>query len=97
MNSDGRLLVFPVADLPELPRGKGNKIFGIPSKKAAAGEESLVAIAAIAPGQTLRLQVGERQMTLAFKDLADYRGERGQRGAVLPRGWRKVETLEVTD
>jgi topoisomerase-4 subunit A len=97
VNSDGRLLVFPVADLPELPRGKGNKIFGIPSKKAASGEESLVAIAAVAPGQTLRLQVGERQMTLGFKELADYRGERGQRGAVLPRGWRKVEALEVSD
>ena len=97
VNSDGRLLVFPVAELPELPRGKGNKIFGISSKKAAAGEESLVAIAAIAPGQTLRLQVGERQMALAFKDLADYRGERGQRGAVLPRGWRKVDALEVAD
>ena len=51
VNSDGRLLVFPVAELPELPRGKGNKIFGIPSKKAAAGEESLVAVAVVAPGQ----------------------------------------------
>jgi topoisomerase-4 subunit A len=91
------MLAFNVADLPELPRGKGNKIFGISPKKAAAGEESLIAIAAIAPGQTLRLRVGERQMTLGFKALADYRGQRGQRGAVLPRGWRKVEALEVTD
>jgi topoisomerase IV subunit A len=95
VSSEGKMLVFNVADLPELPRGKGNKIYGISSKKAAAGEESLVAMAAVAPGQTLRLRVGERQMTLAFKELADYRGERGQRGTVLPRGWRKVEALEV--
>jgi topoisomerase-4 subunit A len=97
VNSDGRLLVFPVADLPELPRGKGNKIFGIPSKKATSGEESLLAVAVVAPGRTLRLQVGERHMTLSFKDLGDYRGERGQRGAVLPRGWRKVEAVDVVD
>ena len=95
VNSDGRLLAFPVADLPELPRGKGNKIFGIPARKAAAGEESLVAVAAVAPGQLLRVLCGERRMGLAYKDLGDYRGERGQRGAVLPRGWRKVDSLEV--
>jgi topoisomerase-4 subunit A len=97
VNSDGRLLVFPVADLPELPRGKGNKIFGIPSKKAASGEESLLAVAAVAPGQTLRIACGDRRMGLSHRELGEYRGERGQRGAVLPRGWRKVDGLEVED
>ena len=95
VNTDGRLLTFPVSELPELPRGKGNKIFGIPTKKAASGEEALVAIAAVAPGQTLRVLSGERHMGLTYRELAEYRGERGQRGAVLPRGWRKVEGLEV--
>jgi topoisomerase-4 subunit A len=95
VNSDGRLLTFPVADLPELPRGKGNKIFGISSKKAVSGEEALVAIAAVAPGQSLRVLSGERHMGLSYRELGDYRGERGQRGAVLPRGWRKVDGLEV--
>jgi topoisomerase IV subunit A len=95
VNTDGRLLVFPVADLPELPRGKGNKIFGIPSKKAASGEESLLAVAAVAPGQILRIACGDRRMGLSHRELGEYRGERGQRGAVLPRGWRKVEGLEV--
>ncbi len=95
VNSDGRLLAFPVAELPELPRGKGNKIFGIPSKKAATGEETLVAIAAVAPGQTLRVLCGERHMGLTYRELGGYRGERGQRGAVLPRGWRKVDGLEL--
>ena len=95
VNTDGRLLTFPVSELPELPRGKGNKIFGIPSKKAASGEEALLAIAAVAPGQTLRVLSGERHMGLTYRELAEYRGERGQRGAVLPRGWRKVDGLEV--
>ena len=95
VSSEGKMLAFNVAHLPELPRGKGNKIFGVSSKKAAAGEESMIAIAAVGPGQTLRLRCGDRQMSLAFKELAEYRGERGQRGAVLPRGWRKVDALEV--
>jgi len=95
VNSDGRLLTFPVSDLPQLPRGKGNKIFGISSKKAASGEESLTAVAVVAPGQSLRILCGERHMGLSFRELGDYRGERGQRGAVLPRGWRKVDGLET--
>jgi topoisomerase-4 subunit A len=95
LNSEGRLLVFPAADLPELPRGKGNKIFGISTRKSLVEPESLLAIATVAPGQTLRLLAGERHMGLTYRELGDYRGERGQRGAVLPRGWRKVEGLEV--
>jgi topoisomerase-4 subunit A len=95
MNSEGRLLTFPVADLPELPRGKGNKIFGISTRKSLVEPETLLAIAAVAPGQVLKVLCGDRQMGLSYRDLGDYRGERGQRGAVLPRGWRKAEALEV--
>ncbi len=93
-NSDGRLLVFPVADVPELPRGKGNKLFGIPGKKAEAREELLTGIAVLRPDQDLLVWSGERRMTLKAAELKDYRGERAQRGAVLPRGWRKVDRLE---
>jgi topoisomerase-4 subunit A len=93
-NSDGRLLVFPVADVPELPRGKGNKLFGIPGKKAEMREELMTGIAVLRPGQDLLVWSGERRMTLKAAELQDYRGERAQRGAVLPRGWRKVDRLE---
>jgi topoisomerase-4 subunit A len=95
LNSEGRLLTFKVADLPEMPRGKGNKIFGVSHKKSLVEPETLLAVAAVAPGQALRLLAGERHMGLAYRELAEYRGERGQRGAVLPRGWRKAEALEV--
>ena len=95
VSSDGKLLAFPVQDLPELPRGKGNKIFGLSSKKVASREEYLASIAVVAPEQSLIVRSGERKMTLKFSDLKEYRGERAQRGAVLPRGWRKVERLEV--
>ncbi|HEU4602820.1 MAG TPA: DNA gyrase subunit A, partial [Steroidobacteraceae bacterium] len=95
VSSDGKLLAFPVKDLPELPRGKGNKIFGLSSKKVESREEFLAAIAVVSPDQNLIVRSGDRKMTLKFSELKDYRGERAQRGAVLPRGWRKVERLEV--
>jgi topoisomerase-4 subunit A len=95
VNSEGRLLVFPASELPEMPRGKGNKIFGIPTKKALDREELLVAVAALSPGQKLVVWCGERSMTLAWKELEPHRGERAQRGAVLSRNYRKVDRVEV--
>jgi topoisomerase-4 subunit A len=95
LNSDGRLLVFPVSEVPELPRGKGNKLFGIATKAAVARTEILSAVAVLAPGQALRVYSGDRHMTLTVADLKNYEGARAQRGAVLPRGWRKVEAIEA--
>jgi topoisomerase-4 subunit A len=95
VNNDGKLLAFPVSDVPELPRGKGNKLFGISSKKYAAREEFLTAMCVVAPDRKLVVVSGERRMTLSFSELKEYGGARGQRGAVLPRGWRKVDRLET--
>ncbi|MCE7902527.1 MAG: DNA topoisomerase IV subunit A [Gammaproteobacteria bacterium PRO9] len=95
LNSDGRLLVFPAAELPELPRGKGNKLFGIPTRKFAAGEEKMIGIAVLAPEQSLLLYANQRTMTLKPADLKDYLGSRSQRGSVLPRGWRKVDRISA--
>ncbi len=81
--------------MPELPRGKGNKLFGIAGKKALAREELLVAIAMMTVGQKLVVVCGDRSMTLNWNELDDYRGERAQRGAVLSRNYRKVDRLEV--
>ena len=88
-SSDGRLLVFSLQELPELPRGKGNKILGMPSK----GEERLAAIAVLSASQGLKIQSGDRVMTVEARDLDHYRANRGRRGMALPRGWRKVDRL----
>jgi topoisomerase-4 subunit A len=95
VSTEGKMLAFPVKDLPELPRGKGNKMFGLSSKKVESREEYLAAMVVVAPEQSLAVHSKERKMTLKFAELKDYRGERAQRGAVLPRGWRTVERLEV--
>jgi topoisomerase-4 subunit A len=96
VSSEGKLLAFPVADVPEMPRGKGNKLYDIPGKKAAAREELMTGLAVVPPKGTLLLWAGEKQKTLEWGDLKSYRGQRAQRGAVLPRGWpRKVDRLET--
>ncbi|MGD9598137.1 MAG: DNA topoisomerase IV subunit A [Steroidobacteraceae bacterium] len=93
VNTEGKLLVFPAADVPELPKGKGNKLFGIPGKKAGAREEVLTGLAVVPPGGSLIVLSGERRMTLGPADLKQYRGQRAQRGIKLPRGWQTVQGL----
>jgi topoisomerase-4 subunit A len=95
VGSEGKMLAFPVAEAPEMPRGKGNKLYDIPTKRAAAREEILVGLAVVPPGGRLVLWSGEQRKELSWKELAAYRGERAQRGAVLPRGWRKIDRLEL--
>jgi len=94
-SSSGRLLLFWAEDLPELPRGKGNKIFNIPTKKFKEGEESMVAMALLGEEDKLIVHSGKRKMTVKGADLDTYFGERAQRGAMLPKGWRKVDALSV--
>ena len=93
VTSAGHLLAFPVSELPELDKGKGNKLIEIP--KAKLGTERVVAIAVVPPGGTLAVKSGARTMTLSFKDLDEYVGSRATRGGLLPRGWQKVDGLVV--
>ncbi|HEY4555443.1 MAG TPA: DNA gyrase subunit A, partial [Lysobacter sp.] len=89
----GHLLAFPVAELPELDKGKGNRIIDIP--KAKLGTERVVAVAVVPAGGTLSVKSGARTMTLRYADLDAYLGARATRGGLLPRGWQKVEGLAV--
>jgi topoisomerase-4 subunit A len=93
VTSAGHLLAFPLSELPELDKGKGNKIIEIP--KAKRGTEKVVSIAVVPPGGTLTVKSGTRTMSLSFKELDPYIGPRGSRGGLLPRGWQKVEALGV--
>ncbi len=95
VNSNGRMLVFPLAELPALSKGKGNKMIGIPSARVVAREEYVKALACVPAGGTLVIRAGQRHMSLKSGDLSHYAGERGRRGLMLPRGFQKVEALEV--
>jgi topoisomerase-4 subunit A len=96
VSSEGKLLAFKVSEVPEMPRGKGNKLYDIPGKKAAARTELMTALAVVPPKASLLLWAGDVCKTLEWRDLQDYVGERAQRGAVLKRGWpRQIDRLEV--
>ena len=93
VSSEGRLLVFPLSDLPELARGKGNKIISIPSARVKTREEMMTAVAVLTPESKLVLHAGKRHLSLKLQELDHYRGERGRRGSKLPRGLQNVDFL----
>ncbi|NVJ62143.1 MAG: DNA topoisomerase IV subunit A [Gammaproteobacteria bacterium] len=95
VTNEGRLLVFPLRDLPCLAKGKGNKIISIPSARVLAREEFVIDIAIVSESDELLVHSGKRHLKLKMKDLEHYRGERGRRGNKLPRGFQKVDALEV--
>ncbi|MCA0902070.1 DNA topoisomerase IV subunit A [Microbulbifer agarilyticus] len=95
VTSEGRMLVFPVSELPELSKGKGNKIINIPAARAASGEETLVGIAVLEGKDQLLIHAGKRHTRIKISELEHYQGERGRRGNKLPRGFQKVDKVEV--
>jgi topoisomerase-4 subunit A len=93
VSSIGRLLMFEMEELPELAKGKGNKLLNIPGKKYQGGEEKLVAVAIVPENGNLQVYCGTRMMTIRWDDTEPYYGERALRGGLLPRGWRSVDRL----
>ncbi|MGB0496133.1 MAG: DNA topoisomerase IV subunit A, partial [Kangiellaceae bacterium] len=97
ISNEGRLLVFPIKDLPQLAKGKGNKIIGIPTARLKLREEFVVALTVVSTEQSILVYSGKRYLRLKSSDLAHYRGERGRRGNKLPRGFQKVDKLEIEE
>ena len=86
LTSAGRMLIFPVRDLPALSKGKGNKIISIPAANAKARSELLVKLFLISEQASLEFHSGKRKITLKPEDLQKFRAERGRKGSQLPRG-----------
>ena len=95
VTTEGRMLMIPLNELPEMAKGKGNKIIGIPPAKVATREEFVVGMAVVPMGGSLTIYSGKRHLTLKAKDLEHYAGERGRRGAKLPRGFQRVDALSA--
>ena len=93
VSSIGRLLLFEMDELPELSKGKGNKLINIPGPKYKSGEERMVAACVVPEDGDLQVHTASRMMTVKWDDLDDYYGDRALRGSLLPKGWRKVERL----
>lgn len=93
----GRLLLFPVGDLPQLSKGKGNKIISITSADAAAGNDRLAWMLLLSTEASVTLFVGKRKLTLRAEELQKFRAERGRKGTLLPRGLQRIDRVEVDD
>ncbi|MGE0485871.1 MAG: DNA topoisomerase IV subunit A [Gammaproteobacteria bacterium] len=93
-SSGGHLLIFPAAELPVLPRGKGQKMLQIPAGKLKSREEVMQAFTVLRHDDDLRIYSGNRHLTLKEADQEHYVGERARRGLKLPRGFQRVERLE---
>ena len=95
ISNEGRMLLFPLTDLPSLGKGKGNKIINIPSAKAQSREEFVKVLTVVPANASVKVHAGKRNMTLSPSDLEHYRGERGRRGNKLPRGLQRVDNIEI--
>ena len=95
VTNQGRLLIFRLTELPELSRGKGNKLINIPGAAFKAGEENMLAVAVLGDGDDLIVHAGQRHLTMKRRDYENYIGERARRGGKLPRGFQKVDRLSV--
>ena len=97
VSNEGRMLVFSLKELPKLAKGKGNKIIGIPSAKVATREEFVLDILVVPKGESISAIAGKRHINLSPADLQHYRGERGRRGNKLPRGFQRVDGLQLAE
>ncbi|WP_027147478.1 DNA topoisomerase IV subunit A [Methylobacter marinus] len=94
VTQQGRLLIFPVAELPALAKGKGNKLIQIPTADLAAGKDQVMAVTALPENGQLKVLSGKRHITLKPADIEHYSGSRANRGTALPRGFQRVDGME---
>jgi topoisomerase-4 subunit A len=95
ITTEGRMLVIPVKALPELPKGKGNKIIQIPPARARKREEYVKLIQIIPEGAAIKIHAGKQSVRFTPGNISGFVGERGRRGKKLPRGYRKADRIEV--
>jgi len=95
VSNEGRMLHFPVKHLPKLTRGRGNKIISIPPARVRSREEFLLTLSVLPAGGHVMVYAGKRHLTLRSTGLDPFAGERGRRGRKLPRGFQKVDRIEV--
>jgi topoisomerase-4 subunit A len=95
VTTEGRMLMFPTKELPALARGKGNKIISVPSARVASREEYMLSVLSVPEGESIKVHAGKRHTIMDDETLTEYVSERGLRGKKLPRGFQKVDRIEV--
>jgi topoisomerase-4 subunit A len=93
--TEGKLLLFPIAELPQLARGKGVQTIKI--HRTPIAPEKVVGVAVVPPDGTLVVHAGKRYTNLKGADLETYIGKRAQRGLKLPRGFQSVTLIRAAE
>ena len=91
----GRMLMFSVNDLPQLSKGKGNKIVSIPSADFTAGKDKLLWLLLLNEASSVTLYVGKRKLKLRSEELQKFKAERGRKGTLLPRGLQRIDRVDI--
>ena len=94
VSGDGRLLIFPLSGLPELAKGRGQKLMQLPETDDE-GSQVLAVTAVVPADRPAVFTSGKRKFTLSPGDFKIYEGARARRGTALPRGFRRVDRIDV--
>lgn len=94
ITDDAHALVVERSEIPELGRGKGNKLIQIPPKLLKSGTR-LKDIIALTGNETLRFKVGRSKENITPDMWTQWLGNRAKRGKALPKGMEKYKLIEV--
>ena len=97
VTTTGQMLVFKVKNLPQMPKGKGNKILNVPTAKFIKGEEAVAGTAVFGAGKHLVVHTSKGDLDVSPEELELYEGNRAQRGGRLPKGYQEVKGIEVKE
>ena len=94
-----RLLIFPVSELPQLSKGKGNKLIQIKSDDFIDREEFLIGLCTIKSHQKLRVEYGngKKHKTYSFEDLVNFTSHRARKGLTIPGVHGKALGIDAID
>lgn len=96
VTTSGRLIIFPVREMPIMEKGKGNKIIGIPKNQLSVpGTERIKILKILPEGAAIVIYAGKHFLKLSVGNQDNYRSKRGYRGKKLPRGFQNVSHFEV--
>jgi len=97
VTSDGYMLGFPLSEVPELAKGKGNKLINVPPKRLKSGEERVIGLVVMGEKDEILVWAGQRYLRMGARDIDYFRGDRALRGRKLPRGFQRVTKIEVAE
>jgi topoisomerase-4 subunit A len=83
MTSTGYLLIFPLNTLPQLSKGKGNKLISMPRGKEGAAPEIVSELIVLTESDELVVHVKNKTRTLKLTEWKKYIGERARRGSLV--------------